>query len=213
MFRPANIEDFATFNAYTVFTPDGWNVTAIAFRSEQCNCTWRKYTPDNPAFRISYTERRCGLGPDWASEVVQADWCRVGFYGANPRIGHSWIYNGCNACTNAPTNAHYTNHGGDWYFGGQNDGIPNNCLWACNTGFARVSVDTNPVNDICVPVCAGGVTRLRAGAHSIPLTAQRHTSPAIHVRTGGGVCYAPLVQGRRTGSLNVNVDGTIYHVR
>ena len=56
-----------------------------------------------------------------------------------------------------------------------------------------------------------GMNRLRVGNLSIPLTAAKTTTPAIHVRNAGGICYAPLTQGRATGALNVNISGTIWH--
>ncbi len=73
--------------------------------------------------------------------------------------------------------------------------------------FTKTSVSV----DACQPLCAAGITKIRANNTVAPLWATRHTTPALIVRTAGGVCYGNLTPGSGTG-INVTVAGTTYRV-
>ncbi len=117
--------------------------------------------------------------------------------------GHDW-YNALKECTNAPAHAHYPGPGtpDEPRAGGATDA--NDCPWACDDGYGRVG-------DACQPLCATGITHLHAGTVSVPLFRDKNTSPALVVRTAGGVCYGNLTPGTGTG-INITVAGTNYHL-
>ncbi len=76
----------------------------------------------------------------------------------------------------------------------------------CAPGFAF-----NYAGD-CGALCGNGVTQLRTSTDVVvPLFAAKNTSPAIHIGTVGGVCYADLVAGTVSGEIHVNYNNAVYH--
>lgn len=113
-------------------------------------------------------------------------------------------YSSVHECTNAPANAHYTGPGTpDAPNGSATDA--NDCPWACDDGYGRV-------DNSCVPLCDAGISHLRVGNLALPLFPRTYSSPTLAVGIGGRVCYGVLYPGRTTGAINININGTIYHV-
>ncbi len=61
-------------------------------------------------------------------------------------------------------------------------------------------------------LCGAGLTQIKtSGGLSIPLYADKLTSPSIHVRYNNVTCYADLESGRASDAINLGVGGVIYH--
>ena len=94
---------------------------------------------------------------------------------------------------------------------------------SCGVGLVEVSdipqCDTDTSGEFCLiggaPLaapCAAGVTTLRTGTGlTIPLWADKNTTPALHVRYNGTVCYINLEPGNAPNSINVEYGGVVYH--
>ena len=68
-----------------------------------------------------------------------------------------------------------------------------------------------PAGPTTVP-CNLGISMLRTETGlSIPLFAEKYTSPAIHIGYNGGTCYADLTIGQEINAINIKYNGTIYH--
>ena len=68
------------------------------------------------------------------------------------------------------------------------------------------------VNGECSALCGAGVTSLNTSTgYKFDLFASPNTAPAIHIKSGDTICYADLVAGASSGTLNVSMDGTTYH--
>lgn len=91
---------------------------------------------------------------------------------------------------------------------------------SCGEGF----VDTTDVpscaddtsGDFCSTVnrlpCTSGLSVLRTGSGlSYQLWADKNTTPALHVRYNGTVCYINLEPGNAPNSINVKYGGVVYH--
>ncbi len=60
--------------------------------------------------------------------------------------------------------------------------------------------------------CEMGFSMIRTSTGlTIPLWAEKYTTPAIHVAYNGGVCYAKLEPGNTAETLNVSYGGAIFH--
>lgn len=80
---------------------------------------------------------------------------------------------------------------------------------ACPNGTSTHN-DTATSVDECKPLCAGGITRLRAGNYTFNLWPDKQTSPALNVRTpSGNTCYVNTAAN--TGTLNIRYNNRIYH--
>jgi hypothetical protein len=55
------------------------------------------------------------------------------------------------------------------------------------------------------------MTALRVGNLSIPLYADKDTSPSIHLSVGGTICYGSLESGGAANALNISYSGNTYH--
>lgn len=65
---------------------------------------------------------------------------------------------------------------------------------------------------VCAPLCEYGASRLATnGGHFFNLFSNKTTIPSINVDLNGGICYADLVAGGATGTLNVAFGDEIYH--
>lgn len=77
------------------------------------------------------------------------------------------------------------------------------------------NVDTN--GDFCLILlaqpCTAGITTIRTGTGvSIPLWAEKSTSPSLCVKYNDTVCYGNLEPGQATGSININYEDQVYHL-
>ena len=93
---------------------------------------------------------------------------------------------------------------------------------SCGVGLVEVSdipqCDTDTSGEFCLiggdvaAPCAAGVTTLRTGTGLIiPLWADKNTTPALHVRYNGTVCYINLEPGNAANAINVEYGGVVYH--
>lgn len=90
---------------------------------------------------------------------------------------------------------------------------------SCPSGYIA-----HDVSDICASAssevcwlvrlaCGAGITQMHTSAGvSFPLYATRETSPSLGVEYNGIVCYLDLEIGEKTGTINLNHSGVIYHV-
>lgn len=61
-------------------------------------------------------------------------------------------------------------------------------------------------------LCGAGLTQIKvSNGLSIPLYADKLTSPSIHVKYNNVTCYADLESGRASDAINLGVGGVIYH--
>ncbi len=64
-----------------------------------------------------------------------------------------------------------------------------------------------------VQACQIGISQIKTSmGTTVSLYAEKYTSPAIAVSVNGAVCYANLELGRQSNAINVEYNGTIYHV-
>lgn len=86
---------------------------------------------------------------------------------------------------------------------------PNTCGYSvqCNDGYSKF-------NDVCYGGCGAGISKLNVGGGvSLPLFADRITSPSLNVMYNNQVCYIPLTKGKGQNTVHVmSPDGTVYHV-
>lgn len=62
-------------------------------------------------------------------------------------------------------------------------------------------------------LCGAGISVLKtSNGVSVPLYAEKYTSPALHIRYNGQVCYANLTQGKSENAINIRYGGVVYHV-
>lgn len=67
-------------------------------------------------------------------------------------------------------------------------------------------------NGRCDKLCDAGITRIKTSTGlSVPLFADKHTAPALHIGYNGRTCYADLHSGHMSNAINVNYSGVIYH--
>ncbi len=113
----------------------------------------------------------------------------TGYYSAEGLIEKS-------ECTNKPANSHYVGTGAS----------SANCPWECDAGYNKT------LNNTCAPVCDAGIATLHVGSVSIPLYKSRNTAPSLNIGYNGRVCYGNLAEGTANGKINLNFNGTTYHV-
>jgi len=64
-----------------------------------------------------------------------------------------------------------------------------------------------------IQLCEAGITTLHIGnGISIPLYKKSRTTPSLHVGYNNQVCYGNLTAGSATGTVNINISGSVYHV-
>lgn len=88
--------------------------------------------------------------------------------------------------------------------------VRNQCTSGSST---RQQVATS--EDDCIGLCNAGVTQLKTGnGLSFNMYRDKLTTPAINIKLAGSntTCYVPLATGTGNNTINLNVDGTLYHV-
>lgn len=68
--------------------------------------------------------------------------------------------------------------------------------------------------NICVEDCAAGITQIRTSTElSFQILKTKPTEHAIHISAPGDgtVCYVPLASGSAANSINVSLNGSVYH--
>lgn len=69
-------------------------------------------------------------------------------------------------------------------------------------------------NGVCAQMCAVGIEYIKTSTGmSVPLFAEKPSSPALGVGYNGGVCYAGMATGVQSGAINVRYNGHVYHVQ
>lgn len=91
--------------------------------------------------------------------------------------------------------------------GGERAYYPNRCVVECGSGYVEY-------DGACYQMCAAGIGHIHVGGDvSIPLFAERLTTPALNVMYNGTVCYANAASGAAAGTINIRLsDGAIYHL-
>ena len=119
---------------------------------------------------------------------------RSGYYLKN-RVDSSAYYN-IAACTNAPAHAHYTGAG-----------TPDvgNCPWVCDSGYGQTD------DGQCLELCGAGVTKLHVGNLAFNVYANKHTTPALHIKYNNTICYVSVASGTDTNTLHFQYQDTTYH--
>jgi len=85
---------------------------------------------------------------------------------------------------------------------------PGACTYTrvCDAGYNLTT------GNVCAQMCTAGITTLKTtGGVSIPLYASKNTMHVLGVGYNNQVCYGNLAEGAGTTTLNVNLDGVIYH--
>ena len=69
-------------------------------------------------------------------------------------------------------------------------------------------------NGICMTDCGAGFSKIKTSTGlEFPIFTNQPTTPALHFQYNDTMCYAPLEVGNGgTGSMNININGEIYHV-
>ncbi len=175
----------------------GHSSGANATSPDNCICAFLVTTPNDLAMTKAYYKGKCAIGPtDFYGVYIQ--FCRVGYYASNA-LNVSSLYHECLPCTNTkPENAIYNDRG-----------LPdsNHCPWECDEGY-RINAD----GTACDKLCTLGYTTLNTSTGvTVPLFADKRTTPSINIGDVNGACHADLVPGRATGAINVMYNGEIYH--
>ena len=91
---------------------------------------------------------------------------------------------------------------------------------ACPTGYMAHDVDTvcGMGDGVCWlleqirALCDAGVSNIKtSGGVSVPLYAEKETSPSLCVRYNNTTCYADLEPGQASGTINIKYNGVVYH--
>lgn len=62
-------------------------------------------------------------------------------------------------------------------------------------------------------LCGAGITKIKtSNGFSVSLYSDKATTPSLNVGYNGMVCYADMKEGRATGTINVKIDGVVYHL-
>ena len=141
------------------------------------------------------------LGYYWPP-YIRYTHARSGYYLVNPNDG-MWV--DAVACTNAPTNAHYTGAGTP----DSADGTivnANDCPWKCDAGYGCTAANT------CEPLCTAGITKLNtSNGLSYNIYATRQTTPALNLWRNNTICYVNLTHGTATNAINIQHGNAVYH--
>ena len=96
---------------------------------------------------------------------------------------------------------------------------------ACPDGYAvdgKYDACANETDDLLMcylfgvarALCASGMVQLNiSGGESVPLYAERMTTPSLCVLYNDTVCYADVGVGALAGTLNVMIDNDVYHLK
>lgn len=75
----------------------------------------------------------------------------------------------------------------------------------CDSTTGESTSDTDTVCDL-------GISKIKTSSGiEIPLYASKITSPAIHVKYNGGICYAKLAEGHQANTINLKYNNKTYH--
>ncbi len=167
---------------------------------DNCVCHFFVNTPNDESATRQFWRGKCSDGPTEYRGILLSN-CRAGYYPSqyvsNSYLGH--IYQECTPCTNATIeNTIYTGYGTP---------NANDCPWACADGW-RISSD----GTVCDKLCTLGFTTLNTSTGvTVPLYAEKRTTPSINIGDVNGACHADLAPGRATGAINIMYNGEIYH--
>ena len=90
-------------------------------------------------------------------------------------------------------------------------------LWAaCPDGFTEYLGPAGGLvrdaNGNCSELCGSGISSLNtSNGYKFDLFATKNTTPAIHIKSGDVVCYADLIAGASSDTLNIGIGDTTYH--
>lgn len=146
----------------------------------------------------------------YSSGAITSGMASFWFYAADGYYLSRWtqvwsranLYHAVKACTNAPTNAHYTGPGTP----DSQDGTivnANDCPWECDAGYGRHGNE-------CLPLCTAGITQLKTSTGiSLNVYLNKTSTPAINIGYNNTVCYVNLEPG--AGGLSFRYNNTVYH--
>ena len=61
-------------------------------------------------------------------------------------------------------------------------------------------------------LCGAGIDKIKTSTGIVvPLYADKHTTPSVHIRYNNTVCYADLEPGNVAGAINIKFNGDVYH--
>ena len=94
--------------------------------------------------------------------------------------------------------------------------MPGVLLAACPDGFTEYLGPAGGLvrdaNGNCSELCGSGISSLNtSNGASFDLFAQKNTPHALHIKSGETICYADLIDGSMSGTLNVKVGDVTYH--
>jgi len=86
---------------------------------------------------------------------------------------------------------------------------PDECTYTpanliCDEGYVKLGT-------ACEQLCTAGITRVHSGQNVNVLYNRKLGTPSLCVSYNGSICYGRLAPGKNTG-LNVNLNGTVYHL-
>lgn len=190
--------DAPTPTSIITLSDGSWSDNEHAVTSTDCMCQWKM----SDESRVSYMyQSSCEYGPT-GPEYTNFWGCRTGYYATGPLNWGDW-YTGCAPCDNAPANAHYTSYS----IPSEIYAVESNCPWVCNDGYGMTS------DNQCASICTAGITQLKVGGITVPLYAMRQTTPGLNIQIpGGDVCYGRMNPGAAPNAININLNGTTYHL-
>ncbi len=185
------------------------NASMVNFNSgktnaDECICSFKiKANNDTQNLIIQYSQ--CESGPSGPAYNTYTG-CNNGYYATGYGVGYNNnLYSGCAPCTNAPTGAVYTGYGTP--ITENSTEIGNNCTWRCADDY-KINED----GTACDKLCTLGFTKLNTSTGiSVPLFADKRTTPSINIGDVNGACHADLAPGRATGAINIMYNGAVYH--
>lgn len=82
------------------------------------------------------------------------------------------------------------------------------CVVLCDAGLKYTGVGT------CAAPCTAGVTKLRtSNGQNWPLYSMRQTTPSLVIKTDAGICYANLLPGTTSDTINIQTSAdSTYHI-
>ena len=81
---------------------------------------------------------------------------------------------------------------------------------SCDSDLTDAMYCLMPMDEV---LCETGVSNLKTSTGlSFSLYAEKYTEPSLAVKYNGQICWAKLEAGQASNSININYQGTIYHV-
>ncbi len=197
---PGDDVAYACNSLYTggLFVYTDFSMVTDATTPDGCICAFDVKTPDSEIMTQSIWRGKCADGPT-EFYAVREIFCRAGYYATSRVSSRFDFYERCAPCTNEkPDNAVYSDRG---------QANSDFCPWKCADGY-KVNTD----GTACDKLCTLGYTTLNTSTGvTVPLYADKRTTPSINIGDVNGACHADLATGRATGAINVMYNGTIYH--